>query len=181
MTTAWRPARPPPALISPATFSPAATSVSRMPTAQPSSPSRRAIAAPMPLLPPVTMTVRSFSPRIFPPTLRRSLAGPRQHAGGLVGHHHLVELVLHVDLRHDDPAVAFRCWPHRRHLDLAVHGVADAHRRQHLLPEFEHRQPGPLDHALADQTLDQAVGERRRREPPLDRALPGAERVVGED
>ena len=54
----------PSALISAATVSPVAASRSKMPTAQPSSARRRAIAAPMPLAPPVTMTVRSFNPRI---------------------------------------------------------------------------------------------------------------------
>ena len=35
-----------------------------MPTVQPSSPSRRAIAAPMPLAPPVSRMVLSFKPRM---------------------------------------------------------------------------------------------------------------------
>ena len=39
-----------------------------MPTTQPSSASRRAIAAPMPLAPPVSRTVLSFNPRIVPST-----------------------------------------------------------------------------------------------------------------
>ena len=60
-------------------------------------------------------------------------------------------------------------------------GVADPHRLQHLLVQLQHGEAGALDHALAQQPLDQAVGQRRRHEAALDRALLGAERVVGED
>src|SRR6266511_1582101 len=155
MSTGCRLARPPAALISPATFSPAAASRSRMPTAQPSSARRRAIAAPMPLAPPVTKTVRSFNPRISAPPLRRlhcALIGraARQHAGGFVRHHHVVVLVLHVYLGHHDAAFAFRGGTHRRHLALAMDGIADTDRRQHLLLDLEHREAGALDHTLAN-------------------------------
>src|SRR5882757_8172381 len=102
MSVAWKLTLPPSALISDETFSPPAASRSRMPTAQPSSASRRAIAAPMPLAPPVTRTVRSFNPRISAPRLSRLHVAPVsraacQHPGGFVSHHHLVVLVLHVD------------------------------------------------------------------------------------
>src|SRR5215475_1931423 len=123
MSTECRLARPPAALISPTTFSPAAASRSRMPTAQPSSASRRAMAAPMPLAPPVTMTVRSFSPRMSTPhscSLRCPLLdfrSTRQHPGGFIGDHDLVVLVLDVDLGDDDAAIAFRRRAHRDDLD----------------------------------------------------------------
>src|SRR5262245_48239493 len=117
-----------------------------MPTAQPSSARRRAIAAPMPLAPPVTTTVRSFSPRMSAPKsrgLRRALIGraARQHPGGFVGYHHLVVLVLDVDPGDDDAAIALRRGTHGRHLDLAMDGVADPHRRQNLLVQLEHGEP----------------------------------------
>src|SRR5215470_6272619 len=153
MSTTCRLARAPAALISAATFSPADASMSRMATAQPSSPSRRAIAAPIPFAPPVMMTARFFNPRMSAPRLCPALARARQHAGGLIGHHHLVALVLHVDLGYDDAPIVLGGRPHRRHLDFAMQGVADTHRRQHPLPELEHRQPGALDHALAEQAL----------------------------
>src|SRR5262249_7702210 len=126
-----------------AAFAAAAPSRSKMPTAQPSSARRRAIAAPMPLAPPVTTTVRSFSPRISAPKsrgLRRALIGRAacQHAGGFVTHHHLVVLVLDVDPGDDDATIALRGGADGRHLDLAVDGVADPHRRQNLLLQLEH-------------------------------------------
>src|SRR5262245_36037260 len=107
-----------------------------MPTMQPSSASRRAIAAPMPLAPPVSKTVRSFSPRMW--TLRSTclrhalIAAACQHAGGFAGDHDIAVLILHVDPGHDDTAIALRCGTHRRDLDLAMHRVADADRRQDL-------------------------------------------------
>ena len=155
-----------------------------MPTVQPSSASRRAIAAPMPFAPPVTMTPRSFKPRIAPslmPAARRRLRAARQHAGRFVDHDGFAVLVLHLNARCHDAAVALGGRPHRRHLDLAMHGVADAHRRQHLLLQFQHRQPGALDHALAEQSLDQTVSESGGDKLSLDRTLVGAERAVGED
>ena len=68
MSAAWKLALPPLALISPASFSPAARieieNADRAALlAQPA-----AIAAPMPLAPPVTRTVLSFKPRIVPST-----------------------------------------------------------------------------------------------------------------
>src|SRR5215212_9657009 len=128
MSTAWALALPPAALISPATFSAPAPSRSRMPTTQPSSPRRLAIAAPMPLAPPVNSTVLSFKPRIV-----YSLRFSRQHSRGHVGDHDLARLILDVDLRHDNAAISLRRRPHRRHLDLSVDRVADPYRRQHLL------------------------------------------------
>src|SRR5262249_40410292 len=69
-----------------------------------------------------------------------------------------------------------------RHLDLAVDGVADPHRRQHLLLQLEHGEPRSLDHALAEEPLDQAVGQGGRHELSLDRtALLSAEGAVRED
>src|SRR5262249_41273428 len=126
MSTACRLARPPAALISPATFSPAAASRSRMPTAQPSSASRRAMAALTPWAPQVTMRGRSSSPPLSTP--HSSLLRPpllvfrstRQHPGGFIGDHDLVVLVLDVDLGDDDAAIAFRRRAHRDDLDLAV-------------------------------------------------------------
>src|SRR5262249_49016112 len=161
MSTTCRLARPPPAPISPATFSAAVVSRSKMPTAQPSSARRRAIAAPMPFAPPVTTTVRSFSPRMSAPKsrgVRRALIGRAapQHAGGVVGYHHLAVLVLDVDPGDDDAAIALRGGTHGCHLDLAVDGVAHPHRRQDLLLQLEHGKPGALDHALAQEALDQA-------------------------
>src|SRR6185369_3914978 len=175
MSAAWKLILPPLALISPAIFSPPAASRSRMPTTQPSSASRRAIAAPMPLAPPVSRTVLSFNPRIVPSALLRFT---RQHPCDVVGDDHLAILVLDVDLRSDDASVALRGRPHRRHLDLGVNGVADPHRLQHLLVKLQHGQASALDHALAQQALDQAVGQRGRDEPTLDGALLGAERLV---
>src|SRR5947209_7671619 len=107
MSTACALALPPFPLISAAAFSAPAPSRSRMPTVQPSSPSRRAIAAPMPLAPPVNRMVLSFSPRI-------SLRLARQHPRGVVGDHHLAVLVLDVDFRRDDAAIALGRRPHRR-------------------------------------------------------------------
>src|SRR5262249_57661374 len=134
---AWIPPAPPGA---------AATSRSKIPTAQPSSARRRAVAAPMPLAPPVTSTVRSFNPRIFAPRLcllRRALIdrAAGQHAGRLVSHHHFVLLVLHVDPGHDDAAIALRGGAHRRDLDFALHGVADPNRRHDLLTQLHHADP----------------------------------------
>src|SRR5262245_39037854 len=116
-----------------------------MPIAHPSSASRRAMAAPMPLAPPVTRTALPFSPRTASP----ALAG--QHARGLVADHDLAGLILDVDFGGNNTAVAFRGGPHRRDLDLGMDGVADAHRRQHLLLQLEHGKSGALDHALAEQ------------------------------
>src|SRR3954451_3705273 len=131
-------AGPPAVLISPTSASPLAVSRLRIPTAHPSSARRRAIAAPIPFAPPVTRTVRSFSPRMSAPQLRslhRVIAGgaTRQHAGRFVTHHNLVPLILHVDPGNDDAAITFRGGPHRSHLDLPMNGVTDAHRSQHLL------------------------------------------------
>src|SRR6266576_1348911 len=128
MSTTYRLTRPPAVLISPVIFSPAAASRSKIPTAQPSSASRRAMAAPMPLAPPVTMTARSFNPRMSAPCSRPlhfTLLGRAtcQHAGGFVGHDDLAVLVLHVDLGNDNAAIALRCGADRCHLDLAVDGV----------------------------------------------------------
>ena len=60
-------------------------------------------------------------------------------------------------------------------------GITDTDRGPYLLLELEHRQSGPLDHALAKQPLDQAVGQHGRHELPLDGALLGTERAVDED
>src|SRR4051812_49354237 len=119
MSAAWELALPPATLISPASFSPAAPSRSRIPTAHPCSARRRQIAAPMPLAPPVTRTVLPFNPRIVSP----ALAG--QHARRLVADHDLAVLVLDVVLGCDDTAIALRGRPNRGHLDLGVNGVAD--------------------------------------------------------
>src|SRR6187200_2501029 len=98
MSTAWKLALLPAALISSTTLVPAAPSRSRIPTAHPSSARRRAMAAPMPLAPPVTSTVLPFSPRTASP----ALAG--QHARGLVADHHFANLVLDVDSGRDNAA-----------------------------------------------------------------------------
>ena len=74
----------------------------------------------------------------------------------------LVALIFHFDPGSHDAAVALGGRPHRRHLDLAVHRIADAHWRQHLLFQFKHGEACALDHALAEQPLDQAVGQGRR-------------------
>src|SRR5437868_592693 len=125
MSTTCRLTRPLPTLISSVTFSPAAASRSKIPTAQPSSASRRAMAAPMLLAPPVTITARSFNPRMSAPRSRPlhcALLGRAtcQHAGGFVGHDDLTVLVLHVDLGNDNAAIALRCRTDGCHLDLAV-------------------------------------------------------------
>src|SRR5215212_7653870 len=133
MSTAWALALPPAALISPATFSAPAPSRSRMPTTQPSSPRRLAIAAPIPLAPPVNRTVLSFNPRIV-----HSLRFARQRPRRLIGDHRLALLVVDIDPRRDDPAISLGRRPHRRHFDLGVNGVADPHRRQHLLVQLQH-------------------------------------------
>src|SRR5581483_4470459 len=138
MSTAWALALPPLALISPATFSAPTPSRSRMPTVHPSSPRRLAMAAPMPLAPPVSTTTFPFNPRMD----TRSLCLASQHARGLIADDYVAVLVLDVDPGGDDAAVALRRRPHRRDLDLGVDGVADPHRRQHLFVEFEHRKPG---------------------------------------
>src|SRR4030088_3066521 len=186
MSTACRLARAPAAVISPASFSPAAASRSRIPTAHPPSASRRAIAAPIPLAPPVTRTVRSFSPRISAPRLsclHCALIGgaARQHSGCFVTPHNLVPLVLHLDPGNDDAAIPFRGGPHGSHLDLAMDGVTDAHRRQNLLLELEHGEARSLDHALAQQPLDQAVGQRGGHKLSLDRPLIATEGAVDEN
>src|SRR5882757_635175 len=186
MSTACRLARPPAALISPTIVSPVAASRSRIPTAHPSCASRRAIAAPMPLAPPVTRAVRSFSPRISAPRLRclhRALIGgaTRQHSGCFVTHYNLVPLVLHLDPGNDDAAIAFRGGPDGHHLDLAMNRVTNADRRQNLLLEFEHGEARSLDHALAQQSLDQTVGQRGRHELSLDRTFLATERAVDEN
>src|SRR4051794_2436775 len=186
MSRVYRLARPPAALISPTNVSPLAVSRSRIPTAPPSSARRRAIAAPIPFAPPVTRTVRSFSPRMSAPQLRslhRVIAGgaTRQHPSCLVAHHNFISLVLHVDPGNDDAAIAFRGGPHRRHLDLPMNGVTDAYRSQHVLLELEHGKAGALDHTLAQQPLDEAIGQRGRHELPLDRTLLATEGSIDED
>src|SRR5262249_13865016 len=169
-------ARLPRVSISLARLSPAPISVSKMPMMQPSSASRRAIAAPMPLAPPVTSTARFFNPRILAPRscgLRPAVIGRAacQHAGRFVGHHDLVLLILHVDARRDDAAIALRGRAHRSDLDFAMHGIADANRRENLLLELEHGETRSLNHALAQQPLDQTIDQSGRHELSLDRAL----------
>src|SRR5436189_375784 len=91
--------------------------------------------------------------RAIPGTARTSvrLIAASQHARGFISHHDFVPLVLDLNARHDNAAIAFRGRTHGAYLDLAMDGVADPHRRQDLLPELEHGEPGALNHALAQE------------------------------
>src|SRR3984893_4346248 len=105
----------------------------------------------------------------------------RQQPRGFITHHDLLLLVLDLYPRHDDATVALRGRAHRSDLDLAMNRVPDANRSKHLLLELEHGKPRALNHALAKQPLDEAIGQRRRYELPLDRPLLRAEGTVDEN
>ena len=149
-------------------------------TSAPSAPKRSAIARPMPDAAPVTMTTLSFRPRIRPSQSAFAIGPPCHHAHGLVGDHRLAFLVQDIVLGRDDAAVALRCRPHGRHLDLGMNGIARENRLQHLLLDLQQRQPRRLHRRLAQQALDDGVDQRRRRDPALDRAMALREREIRE-
>src|ERR1700732_3807390 len=115
--------------------------------------------------------------------MRRSvcLISASQHTRRFISHHDLIPLVFDVNPGHNNAAIAFRGRPHGAYLDLAMNGVAYTHRRKDLLLELEHGKPGALDHALAQEPLDQAIGQCRRHELAFDSPFFRREGTVNEN